>query len=190
MVSTRSSDANEMAPSDVQTKTASGAMKKGPSSKVPANARERRKNGHGRFPQEHAYEATSSADEAVILNTPQDAGVPVEAADPMVLVEGALVNGNVVASVAEPADSQDGAGAPTSQRLIIKVGRGRGKAKESSASTPGTSATTSGARTGVSTPASDASTGTKRKHNEIEGDPDIIDSYQRMIKELLGVMVR
>ncbi len=115
----------------------------------------------------------------------------VEAADPMVPVEGALVNSNVVALDAEPANSQDGAGAPTSQRLITKVGRGKGKAKESSASTPGTSATTSGARTGVSTPASDASIGTKRKHTEIDGgDPDVIDNYQRMIKELLGVMVR
>ncbi len=50
--------------------------------------------------------------------------------------------------------------------------------------------TTSGAGTGVNTPASEVSVGTKRKHNEIDdSDPDIIEKYQRMILELMGVMV-
>ncbi len=94
MTNTRSSSANETAQqSGMRTRSTSGANKKAPHSKAPANASRTLQTGRGRSPQESADGATSSADEAVIVDAPQDAGVP---------VEGALVNSNVVALDAEP----------------------------------------------------------------------------------------
>ncbi len=195
MAGTRLSGTIEVPSSGVQTRSAS--TKRAPSSKATVGAKRRKgKSRADNNPQEIGDDAASSTDEADDTRASQDAPLfPIEGAAVPTPIEGAHVDGNVgvapangdvVIPHAQP--TQNGSGASAPQRLVVKVGGFRGG--KSSASTPGTSATTSGAGTGVNTPASEVSVGTKRKHNEIDdSDPDIIEKYQRMILELMGVMV-
>lgn len=66
-------------------------------------------------------------------------------------------------------------------------------AGSSQGTTPGTSASASGTASGVDTPATDGSSGSKRKRGdnyESEGEErDLVDLYHRMLNEVVGVMV-
>lgn len=187
---TRLSSANEgIPPTDIENRNDGRALSSTTGASKSRHPRRKAVNrGQG------ADEATSADDDVAAANVSQDAptqhGQGSGSTSTPTLNEGGPVNGHALVTTA--VQSANGAGTPIPPLpfQLVRLAResASGSTTATNTGTPGTSATGSSIGTGISTPASDVSAGTKRKRDM--SDIDVVGNYNLLISELLGVLVR